>query len=250
MAKDNLTFELSGEVSLRVMADGFQQLNRLIGALAEEVSRRAEIRWIVDDLRPGSAVVTIRGESSDIDAVDRVVTAYGLVGASLARGEAIPFSERVQSCAREIMSVLDRQVTAIRFETPESEWTVLSPTAKPRLARPVAAYGAVEGRIETLTKRRGLRFILYDTLHDKAVACYLDQGQEEMMRGAWGRRAIIEGWVSRDPLTGLPSSIRQVSHIELLPDTARGSYRNARGVLPFDPTALPAEQRIRRLRDG
>ncbi len=249
MARDNLTFEITGEVSLQTMSEGFLRLRRLIEALTDELSREAKIRWIVEDLRPGSAAATVRGEAGDLEAVERVVVAYGLVGASLERDEPIPFSEKVRKPAREIISLLGGPITAVRFETPESDWTVVSPGVKTKLPRPISAYGAIEGRVETIARRGGLRFVLYDAIHDKAVACYLQEGQEEQLRGAWGRRTLIEGWVTRDPLTGRPSSIRQISRIELLPETA-GSYRNARGALSFDPEGPSAEQRIRRLRDA
>lgn len=53
----------------------------------------------------------------------------------------------------------------------------------------ISAYSAIEGVVQTLTSRRGLRFTLFDSLHDQAVSCYLEDGQEELMRGVWGRRA-------------------------------------------------------------
>lgn len=52
-------------------------------------------------------------------------------------------------------------------------------------------------------------------------------------------------------LTPLPrKSARQVSHIEFLPETSQGSYRNARGVIPFGPEDPSPEDLIRRLRDS
>ena len=103
----------------------------------------------------------------------------------------------------------------------------------------------MEGRIETVTRRKGLRFTLYDSLDDKAVSCYLEDGQEKLMRGAWGRRALVEGWVSRDPATGRPLTIRRVSHVELLPDVESGGYRRARGVVPVGTGGLSEAEAIR-----
>ena len=114
----------------------------------------------------------------------------------------------------------------------------------------MSAYGAVEGRIETLTRRKGLRFTLYDTLNDKAVSCYLEEGHEVLMRGAWGRRAIVEGWVGRDPVTGRPLTIRRVRHIEILSDAESGTYRRARGVVPVGADGLSAEDAVRRVRNS
>ena len=250
MVGDNLTLEIGGEVSLQDLADGFVRFRKLIDALTDEVSEKAGITWVVDDLRPGSAVATIRGEAPKPEDVGRVVHAYGIVGRSLQHGEPIPYSEKVRRSARDLLSLLGGKVISIRFETPDEEWTVVTPAARVASMGPRSAFGAIEGRIETLTRRKGLRFILYDTLHDRAVACYLNEDQEELMRGGWGRRAIVEGLVTRDPVTGLPATIRQVRNIEFLPESARGSYRNARGVLPFSPDEASPEEVIRRLRDA
>src|SRR5690242_1859744 len=108
------------------------------------------------------------------------------------------------------------------------------------------AYGAVEGEVQTLTKRHGLRFTLYEFLNDKAVSCYLQEGQEEQMRNIWGKRAIIEGVVSRDK-HGHPISVRQIAHI--IPIEEEGDYTQARGILPMAPDDELPEVRIRRTRD-
>jgi hypothetical protein len=83
-------------------------------------------------------------------------------------------------------------------------------------------------------------------LHDRAVSCYLLENQE---REAWGKRAIVEGLVTRDADTGRPTTIRGVSKVHLLSD-APGNYLDARGIVPVpDGSPLP-EDIIRRLRDG
>ncbi len=115
---------------------------------------------------------------------------------------------------------------------------------------PSISIGAITGRVQTLSSRSGLRFNLYDTIHDRAVACYLGPGQEEIMRGAWGNRATVVGRVSRDPLTGKPISIRDIRKVELLDDVAPGAYRQARGVVPWEPGDILPEEAIRLLRDA
>ena len=115
---------------------------------------------------------------------------------------------------------------------------------------PSVSIGAITGRVQTLSSRSGLRFNLYDTVHDRAVACYLGQGQEEIMREAWGNRATVVGRVSRDPVTGKPLSIRDIRKVELLDDVAPGTYRQARGAIPWEPGDILPEEAIRLLRDG
>ena len=115
----------------------------------------------------------------------------------------------------------------------------------------MTAYGAIEGVVQALSMRRGLRFTLYDTIFDKAVSCYLKEGRESIMRDAWGRRAIVEGTVARDSDTVRAVTVRQVSGVEIMPDPEPGSYRLARAVSPRRPDdGLLPEDRIRRLRDA
>ena len=143
--------------------------------------------------------------------------------------------------------MLGQRVTSVRFETAEEDITILARPSRADRIQP--AFGAIEGRIQTLTNRNTLRFTLYDTLYDRAVSCYLVEDQEDIIREAWGRKAIVEGLVTRDADTGRPTTIRGVSKIHLVSD-APGNYLDARGIMPVpDGTPFP-EDIIRRLRDG
>lgn len=128
--------------------------------------------------------------------------------------------------------------------------TAGSDTLAKRPLPPTRAYGAVTGRTQTPNNRQGLRFTLYDALHDRAVACYLEEGREELMRGLWGRMAIVEGWVSRDALTGRPITIRHASNVTPLREVEPGSLRNGRGIARPPAGAELPEVAIRRLRDA
>ena len=115
---------------------------------------------------------------------------------------------------------------------------------------PSPSYGAIQGRIQTLSNRGALRFTVYDLLYDRAVGCYISEVKEELLRNAWGRLAFIEGLVARDPINGRPLAVRQVSNISLLrepPDAP--NYEDARGAGP-SLTKLSPEDAIRRVRDA
>lgn len=113
----------------------------------------------------------------------------------------------------------------------------------------LGAYGSIEGQVETLISRRRLTFTLYDSLSDQTVFCYLQQDQAELIRDAWGRWAIVCGWIRRDPNTGRPVAISPVRAIDVVPEVQPGSYRRARGVAPADAAEPSPEVAIRRLRD-
>jgi len=256
LVKDTVTLGLGGEVPLNLYAQGMQHLARLIQALTREAARKSSAAWIVDDLTPGSANITVRGvpqDVSDIPIVSKAIYDYGRLGKALQHGERLHFADRVVSEAREIVGLLNGSITWVRFETADEEATILSPSID-ALSLPSHrhAYGAVRGRIQTLTNRKGWRFTLYDSVFDRAVSCYLNPEQEDLMRGAWGRRATVEGWISRDPLSGRPVSIRKITGVHALDDARPGDYVRAAGVLrPYLAEGdIPAEEMIRRIRDA
>lgn len=249
MANDSVTIAVTGELSLDEFAKVVQDFRALVDTLSSEVGGQTPVEWMIDYLEGGSATMTTVGQSTDPEVVERVVRAYSSVGRSLAEGRPIPYSDRVQKVARSLTEVLDGRVTEIRFETPEDEVSVVSPAARPEVIAMTHAYGVVEGRVQTLTSRGRLRFILYDSLYGRAVSCYLRRGQEDLMRDAWERRAVVAGWVSRDG-EGRPVSVSQVTKVSLLDEVPRGSYRQARGVVPLRPDDPSPEDMIRAARDA
>jgi hypothetical protein len=251
VANDTVTLALHGDVSLEQFADAIRRFDSLIQALAQETGA-AGVRWMVADLEVSSTLATARGTAPDgtvePEEVEQVVRGFLLVGQSLERARPIPFSPRVRREAKALTKVLNGGVRAIRFETAEADASVRVPTAPPEavLVEP-PAWGAVEGRVQTLTSRGGLRFTLYDTIHDRAVSCYLAEGAQDVMRDVWGRLAVVEGQVTRDVESGRPLSVRQVRSVSALPEQSAQTYRGLRGL---SPSELPAEEAIRRLRDA
>ena len=260
MAPDTITLMLEGEVSLEAFATALKSLNSLIDALT--IEEGGGIEWTVEDLQPGSALATVKGRSSQPGRVERVVRTYSGVGRALQENIQIQRGPRVSRPALKLGRLVGNGVRRIRFETPE-ETAVISerPSSRRKRALPSqiatfqdsrtnmsAARGAVEGEVQTLTKRNALRFTLYDALRDRAVSCYLQEGQEDIMREVWGKQAIVEGWVSRDPTDGHPIAVRQVSKVT--PIVKQGDYTLARAILPLALDAELPEERIRRLRDG
>jgi hypothetical protein len=255
MAVDTVTLALSGDVALDDFALAISRLKNLLSALAKDVAQGASILWLVDALDTGSALTTYKGlpvNGGELAQVERVVRAYGEVGQALERNEVIAYSRTVDKEARQLLKVLQGgRVEALRFETAEIDAIISAePEGRPR-STVIEAYGAIEGRVQTLSRHGGLRFTLYDTLNNRAVSCYFAEDfDQELMRNAWGRRAIVEGWVKRDATSGRPLTIRRVSNVVVLPETEPGSYRDARAAVPIsDPRLLP-ELVIRRLRDG
>ena len=248
MSETTLTFELGGRVEFKEFEEGIRLFTRLVSNLTP----RSGVAWVVEDLQPGSALVTLRGESDDPAKVEQIIAEYGEIGCALAQHEPPRHTKtRVVQAAHAIADFVGPREYVI-LGTPNQDYIVYGnhvANDKAHIA-PSVSIGAITGRVQTLSSRSGLRFNLYDTVHDRAVACYLGPGQEEIMREAWGNRATVVGRVSRDPMTGKPISIRDIRQVELLDDIAPGTYRQARGAVPWEPGDMPPEEAIRLIRDA
>jgi hypothetical protein len=258
MVNDTVTLALEGDVSLPVFAEAVSRFNRLVSALSRDVIRHPELRWVVSELEAGSALATARG-IGEIAAVESVAKAYVDVGRALERGLEPPFAGSVRDEAGALASLIHGDVEAIRFETAEGEATVrrienaaeeLEIAEGHAVAIAASAYGGVQGRIQTLSSRGGLRFTLYDTLFDRPVSCYLDEGQEDIMRDVWGRVAVVEGRVTRDRVTGRPKTVRRVRRVTVVHEAGPDAYLAASGAVRPVPSSPDPEVTIRHLRDA
>jgi hypothetical protein len=250
MTETTLTLTLGGDVPLDQFALAMQRFQRFIDLLTQDVSGDAGVIWIVDELFAGSAVVTIRGEAEQSEAVERVRRAYTIVGKSLEHNQPIPYSPQIAHAAESLTQVLNGEITSLQFEAAGEVATVTSGFPVEQSVGLIGAHGSIEGRIETLTRRSWLGFTLYDMVHDRAIRCFLKPAQADAVRDAWDHRVIVRGWIRRDPASGRPVSINPVHSIEIVPDIERGSYRKARAIAPADPDQPPPDVTIRHLRDA
>ena len=254
MADNTVTLAIDGEVTLALFAGAVSDLSVLMEHLTTFVVHEADIHWVLDHLDGGSAVVTARAEGADMVEARGVTEAYLDIGRALASGQSLDYPEQISSPARRLGALTSERIPVIRFENSEADAIIehnknYELQAIPNVHAP-SLYGAVEGVVQTLGNRHGLRFTLYDSVFDKAVSCYLESGQDDIMRNAWGRRAIVEGVVNRKADDGRPLSVRRISHVELVTDYPPGSYRLARGILPRQPGDAMPEDAIRRVRDA
>lgn len=251
MPKDTLTFVLEGEVMLNSFARALNEFNALLNNLSEEVGGNAGIEWLVEELYSGSAVATFQGIYPDGKVVETIVNAYEVVGEALSTGGEIPYSEAVRRSAWNITGLLNSKITSMRFETPEREFIISSKTLGGAKTAPMKySLGTVKGTIQTLSMRRKLSFTIWDSLFDKPVNCYLKEGEEERMRKAWGKRAVVSGKIGRQAETGRPIVIREVKSIHILEDIEPGKYRHARGALTWKEGDEKPEDAVRRLRNA
>ena len=247
MPKDTLTFELGGPINIGKLEKSIHNFHRLVKALTP---RNSGVSWIVEELGTGSAVATLRGEADDVSVVEKIVQDYETIGATLQGGESpTGFGKSVLNAAEALRAMADT-APYVRLATPADDFIVTSHQHQSEPSGTLVSIGAVSGRIETLSSRGALRFNLYDSVFDKAVACYLAEGQEDLMRKAWGRRARVSGRVYREPKGGRAVSIRRITNVEILPEIESGAFRQAKGAVAWQPDYERGEVIIRRLRDA
>ncbi len=254
MADEILTVALEGpDISLTSFATAVSALDSLLKALGAEVAAGTSLAREVQSLEVGSAIATVRGRvaSGDPDGLARVSAAYEAIGDALTRRAPVPYSATVTRHVTALTGILADHVTAIRLETAQRDFTITtaSVTEATRAAQPPVSLGGVEGRIQTLSNRRSLRFTLYDELDDRAVSCYLRPGEEDMIQKFWGHRALVEGTVRRD-WSGRPVTIRDITSVILLTERNVDDWPSAKGILADVWDGTPAEETIRKIRDA
>lgn len=257
MLKDTLTLALNGDVSLGDFSQAIQDFFYLVKGLQDDIAKDASIEWLIENLEAGSAVATIKGigqGESDIKSIDQLVDAYLDVGQAIQKGQPLNYSKPVKKAAKELTSVINGKIKSIRFETIEKDVEIFSsPKTLEQIhvtELPESSLGAVRGRVQSMTNRGQLRFTLYDLIDDRAISCYLSPGSEDIMREAWGKMAMVEGYVRRDPESGHATTVRGVKDIRIIQEGKPGDYRQAIGAAPgFLGNILP-EEVIRKARDG
>lgn len=254
---NTVTLVLTGDVPVERFSTAVSGLATLLQELTRELASDQRIRWSVDQLDSGSAIIAVRGYADEApEVVERVVQAYATVGRALAQGHSVPFPRRVSDSAHQIVGVLNGDVHSITFETPEVDYIVAvrqPPAPPPAGSQPLevpVAYGAVQGRLQTLSNRGRLRFTLYDLVHDKAVSCYLRKGDEDLVREKWGHPVTVEGYISRDPVSGRPLAIRRIKAVRDLAEGDDTAYKLARGALRGKPSSLTVDEAVRVIRDA
>lgn len=228
-----LTLAINGDITLDVFADSVRNFRMLIDGLAIEVAPGERVIWALETLESGSAVMGVRPLVDSPKIIISLVLAWAVIGRALQQDSEIPFGEGVRKPAIEIARLVERGAPSVVFQTNDEDIPVASrynPHAN-LIHKPKVSIGTLKGRIDTLGRRRGVRFTLYDTLFDKPIPCFLPEGREDMVRNFWGRKVIVSGRISRDGETGKPYAIRNITNIELANASEPGSWRNAVGVL-------------------
>ena len=240
-------FTLGGEVTLKLFRDVLGHFAGVLDVLRD--AHDANIDWVVTGLNYGSVTATVRAVPRD-EAASRRVLALGNEYVEAARsieGGHVDFAIPLHSRMYKLVELADEAhpliITSNRqqvsFDTPISHKEYGKSNRYETL-------GTLRGRVETLSRRKGLNFRLYELATGEPVTCYMDTESEETMRNVWGHVADVSGVISRDIHTNKPRSMRAITKVIRVEEGDPGGWRRARGAIRSN---TPSEVLIRRLRD-
>ncbi|MCL5736953.1 MAG: hypothetical protein M1274_15515 [Actinobacteria bacterium] len=199
------------------------------------------VRWTVE-VREGSTLVALKPQpgyaAADVEAISRTVAA-GVE--TLETGQPIPenFPEPAVRHLRKLGGIVGRTTkddTRVRVwikhePRPVSLKTVAH--AADILGMHYEDYGSVEGKLQALSERGGLRFVVYEPLWDKAVYCRIGPELLQRALGAFGRRVEVYGVVQYRK-DGLPVSVQVEELVEFPPEDQLPDHQSLRGILTLD----------------
>lgn len=248
--KKTISLQLNGDITLSDFSKVMAHFTDLIDELSSDIGRPAEIEWEIAKLEGGSATAVIVGKSPDLAAVEKVVQAYETIGKAIESNGPIPYSQRISRQARAITEVLNGKITSIEMRTEEFEAVIHQSVYYEEEFKTDYSFGTVTGKVETLSKHGRMRFVLYDTLFNRAVNCYLSKDQEYLMLDAWDKRIMVSGKIFRDPTSDRPLEIRDINYIEVKDEVQPGTFLQVEGIIPWKEGDEYPEEIIRRYRDA
>ncbi len=249
MAPDMIGLTIEGQaITLDTFATTMQCLRTLLTVLSREVAEKETIVWHIVDLKAGSAMIYMQGESASPETIARTIRAYGTIAASLQVDAPIPYPPRIVRAATGLTKVIRGEVTGLRFEAEGCEFLINTPRGSDIGKGKTRALGIVRGRIETITSHRTHKLLLYDDLFGSPIDCLVTREQETLMRNAWNKRAQVSGEVIRDLRSGRVMAVHNIRDIRILLDPEPDALLHAQGIL--DLGKYRAEELVRSLRDA
>jgi len=251
MSKNTLTLVLEGDISLDNFAKALKELNGLIEELSKELAPGINIEWIIEQLFSSSANTTVQGIALEPEPIERIINAYETIGEYLSKGDEVPYSSPIRQRVQSLTNVINENITAMRLQTEGTDWFVSTrATEEGKIPKLNYNFGTVKGRAHSLTDRKKLSFTLWDSLFDKPVTCYFSEEQNEIVRNIWRKKVVISGRIGRNHKTGFPVIIRDITDITIIEDVEPGSYKRAKGAMPWKEEDELPEEIIRKLRDA
>ncbi len=239
-SQNQVILEISGP---RITADKFSRGVRaffdFIDELAREVSGKIKpVQWIVS-AQEGSIKLIAKPEPEEAspDAISSVLKAIEngvkMIEGSASRPEC--FSDKVLKDLQKLASICDGNgdLDRVRIwvnQSPNEISTKIASNVNSILGIHFSDLGAIEGRLQMISERGGLRFAVYDSLTDRRVRCYFDEDLLEKIIFAFGKRVNVYGMI-RYRQDGEPITISVEDFKVLRPRNELPTPEEVRGIL-------------------
>jgi len=237
-SENSITLDFDGPVitpdTFRRMVSAFVDLLMAVTDKAAGTGKKTV--WDMTVSR-GSRVFTARAIADHLTTATtrRVLTAIPDGLKQLEKGTAISpayFDQRALRAARELATIpKQRKLTYVKFRTegPDVAVSQRSADTAVKLLGQHQALGSVEGKLQTISERGSLQFVVFDSLYDNGVNCFMDEEMMEKAKDAFRKRVSVTGMVQYDQ-ENRPVSIR-VDEIKVFKDIAElPPIGNLRGI--------------------
>ncbi|MCY4001253.1 MAG: hypothetical protein OXF84_10670 [Bacteroidetes bacterium] len=216
-----IQLQLMGTFSPKEFHDSVKEFLRLITSISKHISPKiGSTAWEISTLQGEKVILAsaISDHERVIEAVDKTISAIGRGLQDLESGSGNEWPDcflegavkNVRNLARLVES--DNSVENILIQSGEFSISISARIAQnaQKLIEPQtihSAYGNVEGKLSTITKRKGFRLAVLRTLDGKSVSCEpAESNIESEAMNALGKRVSVEGMIEYNG-KGIPTKV-------------------------------------------
>lgn len=245
-SQNEVILNLDGEVSPADFQRGIKSFFGVLREVTRNATNEDNVRWTIS-VKSGSNLIVAQAHSkgpAPQESVFHTVAAIKRGFKSLNDGtkEApLCFSEQALRQARNLALLAekgaDRGLDKVEIRTNGESVDLSAQTVASVRAiegKRYTSLGTVEGRLQTVSTRRGFKVVVYDSLRDRKVECRFED--ESLMREvlrAFGKRVGVSGWITYKadgtPLRVRVTSFRAFRDKDDLPppESVRGIFNRA-----------------------
>jgi hypothetical protein len=236
----DLTLELSGRaITPEKFLRGVQSFFGILAEVTREIGGKPRaVEWMVT-VKSGSNLVQVAPQPGyDPKLVSAITSAVAAGIAQIDRNDVCPenFTEKA---LREVRDLGEMVGGAKSDDTSVRIWGQRRPidithkavaNINALLASEHKDYGSIEGRLQTLSERGGLKFIVYEPLWDRRIDCSMPDELMDQAIAAFRKRVEVYGLI-RYRRDGRPVRIEVDDIIPFPAGTELPSFRDVHGIL-------------------